>query len=299
MRVFQTLVVAAAVILALAGPAFAATDLTDTETYSFAQQLMLMLINQERTKANLGRVRLDPLACQGAKNHAEDMLDGGFFSHWNRAGLKPTRRFNLLGGFHTLGENIYYTHRSPDSLEAHLERMIATLMDSPGHRKTILDPKYTHVGLGFALDEGEQDFYGVQDFVAYLGGAYSCPVTALLGERVVFQGRFDPNRYEMEHVIAGYEEKPQPRDRLWLMKTEEYGDAKKMVAGYTPDPHSRFGSVATYHDIEINQDEGWFICRALMDYKGKEGLYYLFAWFLDRQTGGSVLAAVATVEVTK
>jgi uncharacterized protein YkwD len=274
-------------------------DLNDPDSYSFAQQYLLKLINQERTRLGLSRVRLDPIAGQAARQHALDMLAGGFFSHWNRAGLKPTRRYNLLGGYDALGENIYYKHGPPASLEARLDEMIATLLNSSGHAKTMLNPYYTHVGLGFAADAGGRDFYGVQEFITRVGGDYRCPLTAQLGQRIEFRGRFDPLRYRLEHVVVGYEERPQPREVKWLMRTGSYSDADKFIAGYTPNPHISFASMDTYHDIFVDAQDGWFECQPLLDFKRREGLYYLFVWLSDRQSGEAILAATATVDVTK
>jgi len=227
------------------------------------------------------------------------MLAGNFFSHWNRSGDKPTRRYNRLGGYHNLSENIYMLHSSGKTIEAHLELMIKTLMDSPGHRRTIMDPAFTHVGLGFSLSSDGRDFYGVQEFISRVGGEYYCKLNARVGERVKFTGRFDALNFTMTQINIGYEELPQPRERIWLSKTGSYSNADKTVAGYIPDTRARFDSLETYHDIEIDQKRGTFSCNALMDYKGKAGLYYIFAWLEHRRTGETVLAAVATVEVTR
>ena len=296
------LALTAAVVLWCATPAPARAqdpDLGNPDTYSFSQQFALMLINQERRREGLAEVKLDPVASQAAKDHADDMLAGSFFSHWNRAGDKPTRRYNRLGGYHNLSENIYMLHSSGKSIEAHLELMIKTLMDSPGHRRAILDPSFTHVGLGFSLSDDGEDFYGVQEFINRIGGEYSCPLEAMVGQRVRFQGRYDPRLYSFAQVTVGYEERAVPRDRGWLAKTGSYSNADKTIAGYIPDQRARFDGMQTYHDVTIDDDQGRFTCNALMDYKGKAGLYYLFLWLDNRQTGRTVLAAVATVDVRR
>lgn len=277
----------------------AGNELCDPERYSYAQQYLLLEINRQRDQVGAQRVSLVPLACQSAKLHADDMLEGGFFSHWNRAGLKPTRRYNLLGGYDALGENIYYKHGSPASLTESLDEMLATLVDSEGHRKTLLDPAYTHVGLGFAMSADGRDFYGVQDFIARLGGGYSCPLTAQLGAQIRFSGRFDPYRFALQHVIIGYEEHPEPRSVKWLMRTGSYGDANKLFAGYTADQRIEFRDMQTYYDLEVDPERGWFECRPVLDFKRKEGLYYLFLWLRNNQSGKSTLAATVTVDVQR
>lgn len=274
-------------------------DFTDYDTLKFAQDYSLLRINQERDKAGAPPLRLDPLAGQAAKLHAEDMLARGYFSHWDTEGLKPTRRFNLLGGYHALGENVYFAHGDAASAEEMIDTEMRTLLASAGHRRTILDPSYTHVGLGFALGSARGDFYADQEFITRVGGEYACPLTARVGARVQFSGRYDAQRYSLEHIIVGYEERPQPRSARWLGKTGTYTDAEKMIAGYSPDARISYPGMQSYHDVEVNEEQGWFKCQALLDFKGAEGMYYIFLWLKDRRSGKTFIAAAATVDVTK
>jgi len=281
------------------GWARAELDLNDPETYRTAREYMLLIINQARHQAGAGSVRLDPLANKTARQHAADMLSRGYLSHWNPEGLKPTRRYNLLGGFHALGENVYFKHGPLLELTEMLDELLKVLLESPGHRETILDPRYTHVGLGFALNAAARDFYSAQEFIVRIGGDYLCPPGAYVGERVVFSGRFDPYRYELAHVVVGYEELPEPRDKQWLMSTGSYRDADKLVAGYTPQANIHFTGMDTYHDIEVDGEQGAFSCEALLNYKNRAGMYYLFLWLTDKRTKEAVHAATATVVVTR
>jgi hypothetical protein len=274
-------------------------DLSDPDTYAYAQRYLLLQLNQLRGRAGVGRVELDPLACQAAKQHATEMLSGRYLSHWNRQGLKPTRRYNLLGGYHSLGENVYRQRGGGGSLEERLQLMLDTLLQSEGHSQTMLGPNYTHVGLGFALSSDGRDFYGVQEFIVRVGGEYECPLSARVGETVEFSGRFDPRVFGLAYLVVGYEELPVPRDREWLSLTESYRDADKLVAGYAPDALQNFEGLETFHDIQVDSRQGWFRCPVRLDYKSREGLYYLFVWLTRRQTGEAVLAAVAAVEVTE
>jgi uncharacterized protein YkwD len=299
----SVLAAALGMLLASAGISGAAAqelpDFTDYDTLTFAQDYSLLRINQERAKAGAPPLRLDPLAGQAAKQHAEDMLARGYFSHWDPDGLKPTRRFNLLGGYHALGENIYYAHGDAASAEEMIDGEMRTLMASSGHRRTILDPAYTHVGLGFALGGARGDFYADQEFITRVGGEYTCPLAATVGARVEFSGRYDAQRFTLEHIIVGYEERAQPRTTRWLANTGSYSDAEKMIAGYSPDPRISYPGMQSYHDVEVDEDDGSFACQALMDFKGREGLYYIFLWLKDRRSSKTFIAATATVDVTK
>lgn len=278
--------------------AAAPDNLQDPDRYEYAQRYTLMRINQERARAGAGRVQLNPLAGHSAKLHSDEMLAGAYLSHWDRQGLKPSRRYNLLGGYDAVGENVYYQHGPSESLEERLDTMMQTLMDSPGHRRTILDPSYTDVGLGFAIDGDGLEFYATQDFIVRVGGDYSCPLTAAVGATVEFKGRYDQYRYDLENVVVGYENPPVPRERSWLMRTGSYEDGGKLFLGYTPDPSLNFQDFQTRHDIVVNDKTGWFSCNATLDFKGRPGLYYLSLWLRDKHTGENLLAATATVETT-
>src|SRR4029077_17610672 len=99
-------------------------------------------------------VREARVAPRAAQHLPQANSQRGYFSHWNPEGLKPTRRYNLLGGFHALGENIYYFHGPFTTVEAMVDGALDKLMGSEGHRKTILGAAYTHVGLYFAANAG-------------------------------------------------------------------------------------------------------------------------------------------------
>ncbi|MBN2081823.1 CAP domain-containing protein [bacterium] len=289
----------AAIVLVLwlaATAAYAQDDSGFTvDTYEFAQRYTLQLVNRERGLAGVGRVSLDPVASQVAKQHAEDMLAGGYFSHWNRQGLKPTRRYNLAGGYNTLGENVYYEHGFDGDLEARLTKMVETLLDSPGHRRTILDPNYTHVGLGFALSADGRKLYASQEFIVRIGGEYSCPLRARHGAEVEFRGRFDRQLYELDKILVGYEDPPEPREVSWLMRTESYQDGGKIFAGYLLDPSIYMEGLESYYTVQVDPQTGRYSCRVRLNYKDRPGLYYIMVWLDEKATGEPILAATATI----
>jgi uncharacterized protein YkwD len=280
-------------------PAAGAPPISDTEQYTFAQEYMLLQINHERAIAGVDKVRLDPLAGQAAKEHADDMLAQGYFSHWDRAGLKPTRRFNLLGGFDAVGENIYFANNQKGGLQELLDQAIATLMASEGHRKTLLGANYTHVGLGFAVSADGKQFYLAQEFMARLGGEYRFPLEARVGEAPHVSGRYDPAEFEFAQLVVAYEELPQPRDPLWLNRTESYRDGDKLLTGYTPQTNLSFEGMQTSHEVQVDNTAGRFSCTVLLDFKGKPGTYYIFTWLKRKRTGEALLAATAAVEVRR
>lgn len=277
-------------------PAWSA-DISTPDSYRQAQDYMLLLINEARIKAGVPPVQHDALAAQAAKKHAEDMLANDYFSHWGMDGLKPARRYNLLGGFHAISENIYFAVNGPGNTRDMLAKAMQVLMDSEGHRRTILDTAHTHVGLGLAVGRNGSAFYLDQEFITRLGGEYYCPLNARVGDRIEFGGRFDASTYCVEQVIVGYEESPSAKDRRWLNRSGVYKEGEKQFAGYNANVGIYYPDLSTFHDLEVDAQEGWFKCTPVMSFKNRAGMYYLFLWLRNMQTNESVLAATATVDV--
>ena len=154
---------------------------------------MLGLINAERAKAGLNLVALGDNAA--AQMHAESALENCFSSHWDIDGLKPYMRYTLAGGYQSNGENmlgssycitesdgygtidsivqrirevgediidaVTNTHRR-SGIEQRNQEAMEGLMDSPGHRRSILDPWHRKVNIGLAWDR--YNFVVVQHF---------------------------------------------------------------------------------------------------------------------------------------
>jgi len=101
---------------------------------------LLTLTNQDRTKAGLNSLNLDPQLNQLAQNYADDLVKRNFFSHVNPEGETPDDRRIKLGITTAVGENIA---AAPNLLFAH-----ESLMRSAIHQENLLDPDWERVGLG-------------------------------------------------------------------------------------------------------------------------------------------------------
>ncbi len=133
------------------------------------KQYMLELINDARVTHGVAPVALgDNVA---APLHAEASLENCFSSHWGVDGLKAYMRYSLAGGYQSNSENasgLDYCIRSSDgyraidSIERKIREAMEGLMDSPGHRRNILDPWHKMVNIGLAWDS--YNFKVVQHF---------------------------------------------------------------------------------------------------------------------------------------
>ena len=125
------------------------------------KQHMLDLTNAERRKAGVPQVRLG--TNPAAQRHAEAALEGCYSAHWDRWGLKPNWRYTLTGGTGADGENVSgssYCIKASENYRSNEGRMLLEVaetvtgwMDSPGHRRTLLDPAYTILNIGIASDK--------------------------------------------------------------------------------------------------------------------------------------------------
>ncbi len=98
---------------------------------------------------------------RAARFHAANMARRGFFDHTDPQGRGPAERVGIFdrgGRFSFVGENISAGYDSAGAA-------CRGWMGSPGHRRNILDPDYTHIGGGFARG-GPYGRYYVQVFAA-------------------------------------------------------------------------------------------------------------------------------------
>src|ERR1041385_3466141 len=138
------------------------TPLDDEQSRAVRNELLAMA-NFERKVEGLRPLQLDDFASQIATQHAQDMADGLFLSHWGRDGRKPYQRYSFAGGTEATEENDGAVDHSyafvtsedfvRDVLDSHMS-MFAEMPPNDGHRKAILAPQHTHVGFGVAMNYG-------------------------------------------------------------------------------------------------------------------------------------------------
>jgi uncharacterized protein YkwD/uncharacterized membrane protein required for colicin V production len=104
---------------------------------------MLVLVNRARTENGLEPVTVDPTITDVARGYSTTMFQQGFFAHVDQEGRTPFDR--MRGGnvrFGAAGENLAL---APTVQIAH-----EGLMNSPGHRANILNPRFRRIGIGVA-----------------------------------------------------------------------------------------------------------------------------------------------------
>lgn len=111
------------------------------------------LTNAERVDAGCDPLDTDPRLAGAAQGHAEDMSRNEYFDHVSRDGRRFDDRISARGYPSPGGENIARGQQSA-------AEVVAAWMDSPGHRRNILDCGFTAIGVGVD-DDGD---YWVQNF---------------------------------------------------------------------------------------------------------------------------------------
>lgn len=102
---------------------------------------LLDLVNKERKRAGLSLYVMDHTLQNIARAHSADMEKRNFFDHKNPDGENPFDRMTKAGvEYMKAAENVAY---NASVLEIH-----RSLMNSPGHRKNIMNPALGKIGIG-------------------------------------------------------------------------------------------------------------------------------------------------------
>ncbi|MEW6242897.1 MAG: CAP domain-containing protein [Bacillota bacterium] len=105
------------------------------------EQQMLNLVNAERQKQGLRPLIAHAGLTELARKKSRDMIQNNYFSHISPTYGSPFDMMRAAGiSYRTAGENI--------AGASTVERAHLALMNSDGHRRNILNPAYTHVGIG-------------------------------------------------------------------------------------------------------------------------------------------------------
>lgn len=153
-----------------------------------------MLTNKQRARQGLVPLQPLPQLDDVARFHTANMSKHGFFDHVDPHGRSPQDRLAVLHPevIARVGENIAMVPAEPEEQLA--SSLVASWMDSPGHRQNILEPSWTHLGVG--VQQSGRYVFATQLFaeaVAEMLGEKP-PLRSVLGRtcsfRFLFLGRF-------------------------------------------------------------------------------------------------------------
>lgn len=150
--------------IVLAAP-FSPPDVKDVATVS---EEVLRRVNQARSQPRkCGRkafpavqpLTLSPALSRAALAHARDMAAHSLFEHQGSDGSQPAQRVSKAGyQWSAVGENI--AAGAPDA-----KSVVQGWLESPGHCATLMDTRYTEMGLAYAVDrKSKAGIYWAQVF---------------------------------------------------------------------------------------------------------------------------------------
>lgn len=141
------------------------------DALSSEEQEFVDKVNAERTQRGLNALAVDPLLVRTARAHSREMCDLTYFNHHSPTSGLTTPMDRYLKALHDrgsatpdsllIGENIYYCSVFNDVYNVDYGHR--ALMDSPGHRANILEPRFTQIGLGVYRNE-KGEFWVTQMF---------------------------------------------------------------------------------------------------------------------------------------
>lgn len=258
------------------------------------EQALFEQINKDRTAAGLFPVKWDETAAEASRGHARETAEYDYLSHWNLSGKKPQQRYTEAGGIYATDENAGYSRLEgyqlsqelllKTALEVHAE-MMAEVPPNDGHRKNILDPHHTHVGIGVAYAlrvDNSITLAFTQEFTNHYYTLGGVPRTTKPGESFSVSGKPIGKAGRLYAVVLLWEESPRPMSLAELKKTGSYSSPGwDSMVSYALEgwPRMYFPQV-TAKGNKLNVDsEGNF--TATLQASEKPGLNYLQVWLED------------------
>ena len=121
------------------------------------EQQAFNLLNADRNANGLPSLKVNTKLNALADQYAQDMINRGYFSHYDPEGRSPFDRMQQAGiTYRSAGENL-----AINTSVAAAER---AFMNSSGHRANILNPSFTEVGIGVKYSPSGS-VYVVQEFI--------------------------------------------------------------------------------------------------------------------------------------
>ncbi len=116
---------------------------TQDPTVTNYEQEVIRLVNQHRKEKGLKPLTYDWELSRVARYKSQDMKDNRYFAHESPTYGTPFQMIRNFGiSFRSAGENIAKGYATPQAV-------VNGWMNSPSHRSNILNPSYTHIGVGY------------------------------------------------------------------------------------------------------------------------------------------------------
>jgi len=269
-----------ALLLAVSAP-LAQGGAPADETRATLREEFLRLINRDRRQFGLQPVQLDPFASSVADNYCGAQIRNGTTGHFTTDGQAPYMRYSFAGGNDGLSENAaawsatysFGDRALYEMMRRSEDAMMREVAPHDGHRRAILDPYATHVGIGLAWEGGE--FRLTQEFIRrYVDWKRQPPRSAMAGDQILCSGQPKAG-YEVDAITVHREPLPQSIAAVTANALNSYGlpETRRQYA-----PRLAFGQTytdGTRGDFPISRDGSFAF---VVPFNDGPGVYTVVVW---------------------
>ena len=276
-----------------------------------ARQFMLDLINKDRAGFGLAPVRIDSIAQAAGEKHAQEMAQNVYMAHWDLLGKKPWERYNEVGGRASVAENVAMIGTEPaegpvpqnlpltkpqlfpaKALAEMEEAMVGEKPPEDGHRKNILNPDHTGVGIGLAVaaSGGTSRVLLDQEFTDDYGVFGEVPKTLPVRSGFSVSGTLAPG-IKVENVLLEWEPTPRAMSPRQLNKTHSYDWPTSTLEACWPVPYITDAPIQT----SMSGKRQFFSVRMPALKNALPGVYYVIVW--AKKNSEPFVASVRTLSL--
>ena len=263
--------------------------------------MVVEFINQDRRKLAIPPVEFSEDLSRLADDHCWEMLQKGYASHWNRAGWKPYMRYSQGGILDHTSENISSMTTTDfqvtfGSLQAELgvrhESLISEKAPRDMHRKSILNVRHTHVGIGLAYGTR-----GVRMIEIFSSGRYvslwPLPQRVRPSSKLELNGKILKTGYELQAISLFYDALPKKQSGVEFMATGSY-DFPDNESIFRP----RLSKERIYEDGTRGSVKVWGRSFSqTISIPSQKGVYTVVIWIQDRVAEQPFMVANASLFV--
>ena len=128
-------------------------EISDGETY------MAELVNELRAGLGVGPLQYHHEVAAVARRWSRTMSERDLFEHSPSFAPYPP-------GWTGAGENIFWSSAGLATVRETMKKGFDALSDSPGHYRNMINPDFTHIGVGLFIDRGG-GYWVTQNFARY------------------------------------------------------------------------------------------------------------------------------------
>ena len=174
---------------------FANISLTKAKESDISTASVIKLVNEARKDAGVGLLMENPKLKAAAEKKARDMVEKNYFAHISPEGKSPWDWIQQEGyDYRFAGENLAIDYTSAKEQQE-------AWMDSPLHRKNILNPDYKEIGVAAVkgMVEGRKTTVTVQEFGTKM---------VIIAEPTLVQKEILPNKTAVAGISINVPESP-------------------------------------------------------------------------------------------